>query len=237
MTLNVNPAEVKKFGEAAHAWWDPDGEFGALHDINPLRAAYVADRTRLRDRRVLDVGCGGGLIAEALAARGARILGIDMAEEAIAVARAHQRESGFRNEYRQIPVEDLAAESPGEFDAVVCMELLEHVPEPGSVVRACGRLARPGGDVFFATINRNLLAGFLVIFGAERVLRLMPPGTHHYGGFVRPSEIAAWGREVGLAVRNLSGLRYNPFTRRCALTRNSPVNYLMHLRRESDAEA
>lgn len=235
MPLNVSPAEVEKFGAAAHQWWDPKGEFAALHDINPLRVAYVADRARLRDRRVLDVGCGGGLFSEGLALHGARVLGIDMAEEAVVVARTHQRRSGFRNEYRRTTVERLAEESPGEFDVVTCMELIEHVPDPASVVRSCARAARPGGDVFFATINRNPLAGLLLIVGAEWVLRLMPRGTHHYAGFVRPSEIAGWGRAAGLAVRDLSGMRYNPFTRRSALTRSSAVNYLMHLRREAGA--
>jgi 2-polyprenyl-6-hydroxyphenyl methylase/3-demethylubiquinone-9 3-methyltransferase len=231
MPQNVNPAEVRRFGAAAHAWWDPDGEFGALHDINPLRLAYVADRTRLAGRAVLDVGCGGGLLGEGLAARGARVTGIDMAAEAIAAARDHQRESGFRNDYRQTSAEAHAEENPGGYDVVACMELLEHVPEPGSLIRACARLARPGGDLFFATINRNPLAGFLLIVMAEWVLGLVPKGTHHYAGFVRPAEIVRWGRAAGLALRDLSGMRYNPFARRGTLTRNPSVNYLMHMRR------
>jgi 2-polyprenyl-6-hydroxyphenyl methylase/3-demethylubiquinone-9 3-methyltransferase len=232
MPLNVNPAEVEKFAAAAHAWWDRDGEFSALHDINPLRIAYVADRTPLRDRTVADVGCGGGLLSEGLAARGARVTGIDMAPEAVDVARDHQRRSGFHNDYRHVSAEDHAAEFPGAYDALTCMELIEHVPDPASLIRACARLVRPGGDLFFATINRTPLAGMLVIIGAERVLRLMPKGTHHYAGFVRPEEIVAWGRSAGLVLRDLSGMRYNPFTRRSALTRNTAVNYLMHLRRD-----
>lgn len=234
MTQNFSPAEVRRFGAAAHAWWDRDGEFGALHDINPLRLAYVADRARLAGRAVLDVGCGGGLLSEGLAARGARVAGIDMASEAIAVAREHQRQSGFRNDYRQTSAEAHAEENPGGYDVVACMELLEHVPDPGSLVRACGRLVRPGGDVFFATINRNPLAGFLLIVMAEWVLGLVAKGTHHYAGFVRPAEILRWGRAAGLELRDLSGMRYNPFARRGTLTRNASVNYLMHFQRLPD---
>lgn len=231
MPQNVNPAEVRRFGAAAHAWWDRDGEFGALHDINPLRLEYVADRTRLKGRAVLDVGCGGGLFSEGLAGRGARVTGIDMAPEAIAVARVHQRKGGFRNDYRRTSAETHARENPGGYDVVACMELLEHVPKPGSLIRACARLARPGGDLFFATINRNPLAGFLLIVMAEWVLGLVPKGTHHYRGFVRPKEIIEWGRSAGLGLRDLSGMFYNPFTRRGTLTGNSSANYLMHFRR------
>jgi 2-polyprenyl-6-hydroxyphenyl methylase/3-demethylubiquinone-9 3-methyltransferase len=234
MPINVNPAEVRRFGAAAHAWWDRDGEFGALHDINPLRLAYVADRTRLKGRTVLDVGCGGGLLSEGLAALGARVTGIDMAVEAVAVAREHQRQSGFRNDYRRISAEVHAEENPGDYDVVVCMELLEHVPDPGSLIRACARLIRPGGDVFFATINRNPLAGFLLIVMAEWVLGLVPKGTHHYAGFVRPDEIIQWGRPAGLCMKDLSGMFYNPFKRRGTLIRNASVNYLMHFQRVAD---
>ncbi|MFW6241956.1 MAG: bifunctional 2-polyprenyl-6-hydroxyphenol methylase/3-demethylubiquinol 3-O-methyltransferase UbiG [Thermodesulfobacteriota bacterium] len=225
---------MRRFGAAAHAWWDPDGEFRALHDINPLRLDYVADRTHLKGRAVLDVGCGGGLLSEGLTARGAWVTGIDMASEAVAVAREHQRLGGFRNDYRRTSAEAHALENPGGYDVVACMELLEHVPDPGSLIRACASLVRPGGDVFFATINRNPLAGFLVIMMAEWVLGLVPKGTHHYAGFVRPEEIRRWGRGAGLGMKDLSGMFYNPFTRRGTLTRNASVNYLMHFQRVGD---
>jgi 2-polyprenyl-6-hydroxyphenyl methylase/3-demethylubiquinone-9 3-methyltransferase len=234
MTQNFSPAELRRFGAAAHAWWDREGEFGALHDINPLRLDYVGDRTRLAGREVLDAGCGGGLLSEGLAARGARVTGIDMAAEAVAVARDHQKMGGFRNQYRRTSAEAHAGENPGRYDVVTCMELLEHVPDPGSLVRACARLVRPGGDVFFATINRNPLAGFLLIVMAEWVMGLVPKGTHHYAGFVRPEEIIAQGRPAGLCMKDLSGMFYNPFTRRGALTRNASVNYLMHFQRAED---
>lgn len=232
-TGNVDPGEIAKFEALAERWWDPESEFKPLHDINPLRLDFIDARAGLAGRRVVDVGCGGGILAEAMAHRGAIVTGIDLGEAPLAVARLHATESGVELEYRNVSVETLAEERPGTFDVVTCLEMLEHVPDPASVVRACARLVKPGGQVFFSTLNRNPKAYALAILGAEYLLRMLPRGTHDYAKFIRPSELAGWCREAGLEVREQSGLVYNPLTRRYRLSaRDVSVNYLMHCRRE-----
>lgn len=228
---NVDADELKRFEAQAKQWWDPKGEFGALHDINPLRAGYVADRTVLRGANLLDVGCGGGILSEALAAKGADVTGIDLGETALGIARNHVRSSGLSITYRRSSAEALALAEPARYDVVVCMELLEHVPEPASIVRACAGLVRPGGDVFFSTLNRTPLAGLLAIFMAETVLGVVARGTHHYDKFVRPSDLESWAKTCGLALRDFSGFLYLPFFRVSRLTRGTPVNYLAHFER------
>ncbi|MCH4562860.1 MULTISPECIES: bifunctional 2-polyprenyl-6-hydroxyphenol methylase/3-demethylubiquinol 3-O-methyltransferase UbiG [Halomonas] len=230
---NVDPGEIAKFEALAERWWDPESEFKPLHDINPLRLDFIDARAGLAGRRVVDVGCGGGILAEAMAHRGAIVTGIDLGEAPLAVARLHAAESGVELEYRNVSVEALAEERPGTFDVVTCLEMLEHVPDPASVVRACARLVKPGGQVFFSTLNRNPKAYALAILGAEYLLRMLPRGTHDYAKFIRPSELAGWCREAGLEVREQSGLVYNPLTHRYRLSdRDVSVNYLMHCRRE-----
>jgi len=231
---NVDPGEIAKFEALASRWWDPDSEFKPLHDINPLRLDFIDARAGLAGKRVVDVGCGGGLLAEAMAHRGARVTGIDLGEAPLAVARLHAEESGVEVDYRHVSVEALAEEAPGRFDVVTCLEMLEHVPDPASVVRACAALAKPGGQVFFSTLNRNPKAYALAILGAEYLLRMLPRGTHDYAKFIRPAELAAWCREAGLEVREQNGLVYHPVTRRYRLSeRDVSVNYLMHCRREA----
>jgi 2-polyprenyl-6-hydroxyphenyl methylase / 3-demethylubiquinone-9 3-methyltransferase len=230
---NVDPREVAKFDDLAHRWWDPEGEFKPLHNINPLRLDYVERRVPLADARVLDVGCGGGILAESMARRGATVTGIDMAEAPLEVARLHLLESGLEVDYRQVPVERLADEMPGAFDVVTCMEMLEHVPDPASVVSACARLVRPGGHVFFSTINRNPRSFLLAIVGAEYLLRLLPRGTHEYARFIRPSELTRWVRAAGLETCHVAGLGYNPLTREYRLDDDVQVNYLMHTTRDA----
>ena len=234
-TANVDPAEIAKFEELAHRWWDPHGEFRPLHEINPLRLGYIERRAGgLAGKRVLDVGCGGGILAEAMAARGAQVTGIDMGEAPLAVARLHGRESDIEVDYRQLTAEELAEAEPGTFDVVTCMELLEHVPHPAGTVAACARLVKPGGDVFFSTINRNPKSYLFAIIGAEYVLRLLPRGTHDYARFIRPSELEAWARKADLVLREITGMTYNPFSRRYSLGRDIDVNYLMHCQRRED---
>jgi 2-polyprenyl-6-hydroxyphenyl methylase/3-demethylubiquinone-9 3-methyltransferase len=228
---NVDPRELAKFSELAHRWWDPAGEFRPLHQINPLRLAWIDGRARLAGKRVLDVGCGGGVLAEAMARAGAQVTGIDLAEKPLRVAQLHRLESGVAVEYELISPEALAEREPGRYDVVTCMEVLEHVPDPASTVRACGQLARAGGDVFFATINRNPKAYLLAIIGAEYVLGLLPKGTHDYAKFIKPSELARWSRDAGLAVEHLVGMTYNPLTQVYALGRDTGVNYIVHARR------
>jgi len=231
-TRNADPEELARFDEAASRWWDPEGDFAPLHAINPLRLDYIEQRTGgLAGRRVLDVGCGGGILAEGLAARGAEVTGIDLAGRSLEVARLHALESGVEVSYRQVAAEELAAESPGGFDLVTCLELLEHVPDPASVVQACATLVRPGGNVVFSTLSRTPKAYLFAIVGAEHVLRLLPRGTHRHGAFIRPSELAAWARHSGLELEHLQGLGYNPLTRRYFLGEDVDVNYLAHCRR------
>jgi 2-polyprenyl-6-hydroxyphenyl methylase/3-demethylubiquinone-9 3-methyltransferase len=228
---NVDPAEIAKFDAAAPRWWDPDGEFRPLHDLNPARLDYIEARAGLAGRRVADVGCGGGLLAEGMARRGARVLGIDLAPEALAVARLHALESGIDVEYREIAVEVLAGAEPAAYDLVTCLEMLEHVPDPAAVVRSIASLLRPGGHAIFSTINRNPRAFALAIVGAEYLMRLLPMGTHRYARLIRPSELARWARDAGLELLDLTGLAYDPFGRRARLTADVSVNYLAHFRR------
>lgn len=231
---NVDPGEIAKFEALASRWWDPESEFKPLHEINPLRLDFIDARAGLAGKRVVDVGCGGGLLAEAMAHRGARVTGIDLGEAPLAVARLHAAESGVEVDYRQVSVEALAEEMPGEFEVVTCLEMLEHVPDPAAVVRACAVLVKPGGQLFFSTLNRNPKSYALAILGAEYVLRLLPRGTHDYAKFIRPAELAGWCRAAGIEVQEQSGLVYNPLTRRYRLhATDVSVNYLMHCRREA----
>ncbi len=226
---NVDQSEINKFEELASRWWDPHSEFKPLHEINPLRLAYIDDHAGgLAGKQVLDVGCGGGILAESMARKGARVTGIDMGEANLEVAKLHLLESGLEVDYRQVPVEKLAEEMPGTFDVVTCMEMLEHVPDPGSVIRACATLVKPGGKVFFSTINRNPKSYLFAIVGAEYLLHLLPKGTHDYARFIRPSELNRWVREAGLETRDLTGMTYNPFTRVYRLDPGDvDVNYLV----------
>ncbi|MBS0463930.1 MAG: bifunctional 2-polyprenyl-6-hydroxyphenol methylase/3-demethylubiquinol 3-O-methyltransferase UbiG [Proteobacteria bacterium] len=228
---NFNQAELDKFAELAHRWWDPTGPQRALHDLNPARLAYVRARTPLRGARVLDVGCGGGLLSEALAAEGADVVALDLAPELIDVARLHlleaqQARPGLRVDYRLAAAETLVEQAPERFDAITCMELLEHVPDPGAIVRACARLLKPGGRLFMATISRTPAAFALAIVGAEYVAGWLPKGTHRYAQFIRPSELAAWLRNEGMAMEDVSGLYYNPLARSARIGRRTDVNYL-----------
>jgi len=231
-SANFDPAELAKFSALAHRWWDPTSEFRPLHEINPLRLGHIVRLVGgLEGKRIVDVGCGGGILAEAMAAGGATVTGIDLAEKPLKVAMLHALETGSRVEYRLVAAEALAAESPQTFDVVTCMEMLEHVPEPASTVAACARLVKPGGWVFFSTINRNPKSFLFAIVGAEYVLRLLPRGTHEYARFLRPSELAAHARAAGLEVADLTGMTYNPLTRTYALGRDVDVNYLVATRR------
>lgn len=228
---NVDAAEVVKFESMADGWWDRRGVLKSLHDINPLRVAYIRSRITLKDRRVLDVGCGGGILAEPLAMDGARVTGIDLGAAHLAVAKQHMRLTGVSIEYRQISVEEMSRGHGGSFDAVTCMELLEHVPDPAAVIRACHALVRPGGDIVLATLNRNPKSFLFAIIGAEVILRLLPKGTHQYRKFIKPLEIRRWAAKAGLECKDFTGLHYNPFTRRYTLGGNLHVNYLAHLKR------
>jgi 2-polyprenyl-6-hydroxyphenyl methylase/3-demethylubiquinone-9 3-methyltransferase len=225
-SVNVSSSETAKFDRLASRWWDANGESRPLHDLNPARLGYVADRLPLKGARVLDVGCGGGILSESLAAAGAQVVGIDLAPRVLEVARLHLHESGLKVDYREMEVERLAAETPGAFDAITCMEMLEHVPDPGSVIGACAALLKPGGRLFMSTLNRTPQAFATAIVGAEFVANLLPRGTHHYAQFIRPSELAAALRAAGLELEDVSGLAYNPLSRRAWITRRTQVNYL-----------
>ncbi len=233
---NVDRAEISKFEELASRWWDPHSEFKTLHDINPLRLDYIDDGAGgLEGKRVLDVGCGGGILSESMAQRGARVTGIDMGEMPLRVAELHTLESGVEVEYRRTPVETLAAEEPEGFDLITCMEMLEHVPHPASVVDACARLVRPGGKVFFSTLNRNPKSFLFAVVGAEYILGMLPRGTHNYARFIRPSELDAWIRPTELRTIDMTGMTYNPFTRTYSLDPHDlDVNYLMTCVRDAD---
>lgn len=231
-SVNADPAELAKFSELAHRWWDPESEFRPLHQINPLRLDWIDQISPLRGERVLDVGCGGGILADSMARRGAKVLGIDLATKALRVAQLHALEAQTPDiEYREVAVEALAEERPGSFDTVTCMEMLEHVPDPNSVVAACARLVKPGGWVFFSTINRNAKAFMLAIVGAEYVLKMLPKGTHEYAKMIRPSELAAACRAAGLDVLQTKGLQFNPISNRYWLNDDTGVNYMFATRR------
>ena len=228
MTINVDPAEIARFSELAHRWWDPASDFKPLHDINPLRLDYIDRCAGLSGKTVLDVGCGGGILAESMAQRGAQVTGIDLSDKALKVAQLHVLESGVVLDYRHSSAEDFAHERPQHYDIVTCMELLEHVPDPASTVRACATLAKAGGHVFFSTINRNLKSYLFAVVGGEYVLRMLPRGTHRYEKFVKPSELGGFCRQGSLDVREVIGMTYNPLTDRYALGSDTSVNYLMH---------
>jgi len=229
---NVDHAEVRKFEELASRWWDPHSEFKPLHEINPLRLGYIDELADLSGKHVLDVGCGGGILSESMAAKGAQVTGIDMGEAPLEVARLHLLESGLEVNYARIPAEELAREQPATFDVVTCMEMLEHVPEPGSIIQACHDLVKPGGHVFFSTINRNPKSYLFAIVGAEYLLNMLPKGTHDYAKFIRPSELDNWIREAGLVSHQITGMTYNPFTRTYKLDpQDVDVNYLVATRR------
>ena len=231
-TDNVDPAELAKFSDLAHRWWDTESEFRPLHQINPLRLDWITDIIPIAGKRVLDVGCGGGILADAMARRGAEVLGIDLATKALRVAQLHALEAQTSGvQYREISAEALAVEQPESFDVVTCMEMLEHVPDPSSVVRACAQMVKPGGHVFFSTINRNPKSFLFAIVGAEYVLNLLPKGTHEYAKFIRPSELARYAREAGLELEHTKGLEYNPLSRRYWLSGDTSVNYMLGTRK------
>jgi 2-polyprenyl-6-hydroxyphenyl methylase/3-demethylubiquinone-9 3-methyltransferase len=230
-TQNVDPDEIAKFEKLAVRWWDPESEFKPLHDINPLRLDFIDERVGLKGKSVLDVGCGGGILTESMAEHGAQVTGIDLGDAPLAVAKLHLKESGTRVEYLKISAEEFAHERPAGFDVVTCMEMLEHVPDPSSTVAACTQLVKPGGHVFFSTINRNPKAWLFAIVGAEYILQLLPRGTHEYLKFIKPSELERWSRAAGLRVREFTGMHYNPLTRRYRLGPGVDVNYIAYCRR------
>jgi 2-polyprenyl-6-hydroxyphenyl methylase/3-demethylubiquinone-9 3-methyltransferase len=231
---NVDPNEVAKFEALANGWWDTEGESKPLHEINPLRLDYIKTKCNLNNKQVIDVGCGGGILSEALAKNDATVTGIDMGEMPLNVARLHSLEAGLSIDYQQITAEQKAQQSANEFDIVTCMEMLEHVPDPLSVIRACAQLVKPGGDVFFSTLNRHPKAYLYAVVGAEYLLKMLPKGTHDYKRFIRPSEMARWCRQAGLEVSHITGLSYNPLTKNYSLGDDVKVNYLMHCRKLGD---
>ncbi len=231
---NVDHEEINKFELLASRWWDPNSEFKPLHEINPLRLNYIDERVVLDGKKVLDVGCGGGILSEGMAVRGATVTGIDMGDAPLSVAKLHLLESGVEVEYRRIPVERLAEEQPETYDVVTCMEMLEHVPDPSSIIRSCARLAKPGGRLFFSTLNRNPKSYLFAIVGAEYILRLLPKGTHDYDKFIRPSELDRWIRAAGLKTTDITGLNYNPLSQSYKLSSNVDVNYMVSVIKESD---
>ena len=227
--MNFDPREQEKFDDAASGWWDPEGPFRPLHDLNPARLRFITERCNLEKASVVDVGCGGGILSESMAENGASVLGIDVAPRVLAIAKLHLHESGLEIDYQQKTVETLASESPGRFDLVSCMEMLEHVPDPSSIINAIQKLLKPGGHAFFSTLNRTPQAFALGIVGAEYIARLLPRGTHRYDRFIRPSELGRWARAAGLTVKDISGLHYNPLTKSVLLGGGVKVNYLMHV--------
>jgi 2-polyprenyl-6-hydroxyphenyl methylase/3-demethylubiquinone-9 3-methyltransferase len=231
--MNADPQELAKFSELAHRWWDPTSEFKPLHQINPLRLRWIDDTTGLKGKSVLDVGCGGGILAEAMAALGAKVKGIDLSDKALKVALLHLLESRLEVTYDEISAEELAQHEAGRYDALTCMEMLEHVPNPASTVSACAQLVKPGGDVFFSTINRNPKSYLFAVIGAEYILRLLPRGTHEYAKFLKPSELASYCRAAGLTLKSIIGMGYNPLTQVYALNNDASVNYLMHCVRDA----
>jgi 2-polyprenyl-6-hydroxyphenyl methylase / 3-demethylubiquinone-9 3-methyltransferase len=229
-SVNVDPLELEKFSQLAHRWWDPSSEFKPLHEINPLRLDYIDRHASLPGKTVLDVGCGGGILSESMAGRGAHVTGIDLGDKPLKVAKLHLLETGKKVNYRKIAVEDLAKEQPHHYDVVTCMEMLEHVPSPASIVRACAEIAKPGGWIFFSTINRNPKSYLFAVIGAEYLLNLLPRGTHDYAKFIKPSELARMAREAGLDIKEIIGMTYNPITKVYALEQDSDVNYIMAFR-------
>jgi len=227
-TLNFDPQEIAKFEELASRWWDPDSEFKPLHEINPLRLEYIDRRSSLKGKTVVDVGCGGGILAESMALRGANVLGIDMGKAPLSVAQLHKLESGAELDYQQITAEELADKEPGKYDVVTCMEMLEHVPDPASVIAACSKLVKPDGHVFFSTINRNPKSYLFAIVGAEYIMQMLPKGTHDYSKFIKPSELESWARAADLHLRELTGMSYNLLSKKYSLGHDVDVNYLMH---------
>ncbi len=225
---NIDTAELAKFEAMADKWWDPNSEFKPLHDINPLRLNYIDNIASLAGKQVLDVGCGGGILSESMAQRGATVTGIDMGEAPLSVARIHQQKSGVEVNYLHSTAEKMAEENPESYDIVTCLEMLEHVPDPSSVIQACQQLVKPGGHVFFSTINRNPKSYLFAIIGAEYILQLLPKGTHDYKKLIKPSELSAWSRAAGLVVKKVTGMTYNPFTKKYKLGNNVDVNYLIH---------
>jgi len=226
--LNFDPQEIAKFEALAARWWDPDSEFKPLHEINPLRLEYIEQRSSLKGKMVVDVGCGGGILAENMALKGAHVLGIDMGEAPLSVAQLHKLESGAELDYQQITAEELAEQEPGKYDVVTCMEMLEHVPDPSSVIAACSKLVKPGGHVFFTTLNRNPKSFLFAIVGAEYIMNILPKGTHEYSKFIKPLELENWARSADLHLKELTGMSYNILTKKYSLGTDVAVNYLMH---------
>ena len=228
---NVDPSEIRKFEALAARWWDPNSEFKPLHEINPLRLNYISQQVNLAGKRVLDIGCGGGILAEAMTRHGGKVTAIDMGEASLSVAKLHRLESNLEIDYRKVSAEELAAGPERRFDVITCLEMLEHVPNPAAIVRACFELVNPGGSVFFSTINRNPKSYLFAVIGAEYLLNLLPRGTHEYGKLIKPSELARWGRESGLHLRDQTGMGYNPFSKRYFLQKNIDVNYISYYTR------
>lgn len=226
MNTNVNSAEIDKFSALASRWWDPKAEFKTLHDLNPLRVQYMLDNAEIAGKKVLDVGCGGGILSEALAKQGANVTGIDMGQKLIDVAELHSLESGVDVEYKKISVEEFAEQNPASFDCVTCMEMLEHVPNPASIISACAKLVKPGGTLFFSTLNRNPKSYLSAIIGAEYLMQILPKGTHDYASFIKPSELSSWSRNAGLALKGMTGIQYNPFTHNFSLGDDVEINYI-----------
>lgn len=226
---NIDPSEIAKFSASAAHWWDLNGEFKALHDMNPLRLNYINERAPLPGKKVIDIGCGGGILTESMALLGATVTGVDMSDAALTVAKLHQHESGVQVEYLQSTAEDIAAQRPAQYDVVTCLEMLEHVPDPSAIIRACANLVKPDGQVFFSTLNRNMKSYLFAIVGAEYVLKLLPQETHDFAKFIRPSELSDWSRQAGLTVKDMIGIHYNVFTKKFSLGEDVSVNYLVHL--------
>ena len=229
--LNIDPSEVAKFSEAAAHWWDLNGDFKALHEINPLRLSFINQRAPLAARNVIDIGCGGGILSESMAKLGAYVTGIDMSKAALDVAKLHQHESGTKIDYKLITAEDMATHHSAQFDVVTCLEMLEHVPDPASIITACAKLVKPGGDIFFSTINRNLKAYLFAIIGAEYLLKLVAKNTHDFAKFIKPSELNTWARKAGLTTLEMIGLSYRPLTKQYFLNDDISVNYLVHMKK------
>jgi len=230
-TLNFDPQEIAKFEELASRWWDPDSEFKPLHEINPLRLEYIDRRCTLNGKKTVDVGCGGGILAESMALKGAHVLGIDMGKAPLSVAQLHKLESGAELDYQQITAEELAEQETEQYDVVTCMEMLEHVPDPASVIAACSKMVKPGGHVFFSTINRNPKSYLFAIIGAEYIMQMLPKGTHEYNKFIKPSELENWARAADLHLRELTGMSYNLLSKKYSLGHDVDVNYLMHFQK------